>query len=78
MAGGIAIALVVILLIVAVVVGVVLYLGGGILWWGKTSPSGDKVEGSEQQEPRPQHRTVSSPTLEHTYFGARADDRDDE
>jgi hypothetical protein len=53
MEGGIAILLLLVIAIVAAVIGIALYLTGGALWFGKTSPEGDRVEGGTEAEPRP-------------------------
>ena len=75
MEGGIAILLLVIIVAVAAVLGIALYLTGGALWFGKTSPEGDKTEGStERFERRPKHKTVTSETTENVYMGTREDD----
>jgi hypothetical protein len=68
MEGGIAILLLFIIVVVAAVIGVALYLTGGALWFGKTSPEGDKVEGTDGDEPRhrPRHKVATSRTLENT------------
>lgn len=64
--GGIAIILVVIIVVIAIILGIALYLTGGALWAGKTSPKGDRIEGGADAEHRPEHRTTSSPTTENT------------
>jgi hypothetical protein len=78
MGGGIAILLLVIIVAVAAVIGAALYFTGGVLWFGKTSPSGDKVEGGEGERfgRRPEHKRVSSETIENTHVvGTRDDER---
>jgi hypothetical protein len=67
MSGGIAILLALIILVVAGVIGLVLYLTGGALTLRKS----EKEVDSEEQ--RPEHKEVTSPELEHTYFGRRED-----
>jgi hypothetical protein len=76
MEGGIAILLLLIIIVAALVIGAALYFTGGALWFGKTSPKGDKVEGGEDRfERRPEHKRVSSPTIENTHVvGTRNDD----
>jgi hypothetical protein len=79
MEGGIAILLLLIIVAVAAVIGAALYFTGGALWFGKTSPEGDKVEGSDADgrfERRPEHKTVTSETIENTHVvGTRDDER---
>ena len=74
MEGGIAVLLLFIIVVVGGVLAVALYLTGGALWFGKTSPEGDKIEGSGEAENRPEHKRVTSPELEHTNFGSRTED----
>jgi hypothetical protein len=76
MEGGIAILLLVIIVAVAAVIGIALYLTGGALWFAKTSPEGDKVEGDGSRRfKRPEHKTVTSETIENTHVvGTRDDD----
>ena len=77
MEGGIAILLLLIIAVVAVVIGIALYLTGGALWFGKTSAKGDKIEGSDRSErfERPEHKEVTSKTIENTNVaGARDGD----
>jgi flagellar basal body-associated protein FliL len=64
--GGIAIILVVIIVVVALVLGVAFYLTGGALWAGKTSAKGDRIEGGQDTDHRPEHRTATSPTTDNT------------
>jgi hypothetical protein len=66
MSGGIAIILVIIIIVVAAIIGIALYLTGGTLWAGKTSPKGDRIEGGAGTEHRPEHKQAASPTTEHT------------
>jgi hypothetical protein len=73
MEGGIAILLLFIVVVVGGGLAVALYLTGGALWFGKTSPKGDRVEGGGDAEPRPEHKEVTSPELEHTNFGSRSE-----
>jgi hypothetical protein len=78
MEGGIAILLLLIIAVVAAVVGIALYFTGGALWFGKTSAEGDKVEGSDDGrfERRPEHKRVTSETIENTHVvGTRDDER---
>ncbi len=76
MEGGIAILLLLIIVAVAVVVGIAMYLTGGALWFGKTSPEGDKIEGGRSERfERPEHKEVTSKTIENTHVvGTRDDD----
>lgn len=67
MAGGIAIFLAVVVFVLLAIVGIALYLTGGALWFGKTSPKGDRVEGDvdgEGQDARPRFRHVDQPEEE--------------
>ena len=75
MEGGIAILLLLIIVAVAAVIGLALYLTGGALWFGKTSPEGDKIEGRSERFSRPRHKKVTSKTIENTHMvGTRDDD----
>jgi hypothetical protein len=78
MEGGIAILLLLIIVVVAAVIGIAMYLTGGALWFGKTSPEGDKVEGDDSGRfnRRPEHKRVTSKTIENTHVvGTRDDDK---
>jgi len=79
MGGGIAILLLVIIVAVAAVIGVAMYVTGGALWLGKTSPEGDQVEGDDADGRfgrRPEHKRVTSETIENTHVvGTRDDER---
>jgi hypothetical protein len=76
MEGGIGIILLVVILIAGVGIGIALYLTGGALWFGKTSPEGDKVEGSAAAE-RPRFKHVEMPPEEHvTLAGTEAGERE--
>ena len=67
MEGGIAILLLLIIVVVGGILAVAMYLTGGALWFGKTSPGGDKVEGDGgQSSGRPTHKRVTSETIENT------------
>ena len=66
MEGGIAILLLLIIAVVAAVIAVAMYITGGALWFGKTSPKGDQVEGDRGRFHRPEHKRVSSETIENT------------
>jgi hypothetical protein len=83
MEGGIAILLLVIIFAVAAVVGIALYLTGGALWFGKTSPDEDRVEGGGgEPESRPTFKRVDVPEPERvrlagTPAGERAEREDD-
>jgi hypothetical protein len=76
MGGGIAILLLVIIAVVAAVIGIALYVTGGALWFGKTSPEGDKIEGSDRDggRQRPRHKEVTSETIENTKLAGTPDD----
>jgi hypothetical protein len=76
MEGGIAVLLLLIIVVVGGVLGIALYLTGGALWFGKTSPSGDKVEGdSSERFERPEHKEVTNASIENTHVvGTRDDD----
>jgi hypothetical protein len=75
MEGGIAILLLLIIVVAALVLGAALYFTGGALWFGKTSPKGDKIEGAgERFERRPEHKHVSSPTIENTHVVGTGND----
>ena len=66
MEGGIAILLLLIIAIVALAIAVAMYVTGGALWFGKTSPKGDKIEGDRGRFHRPEHKRVTSKTIENT------------
>jgi hypothetical protein len=68
MAGGIAILLLVIVLIVAAVAAFFLAGTGGFLWWGKTDPRKDRIEGSDPDVQRPVHVRPTTPAQQHTDF----------
>jgi hypothetical protein len=75
MEGGIAILLLLIIVVVGGIFAVAMYLTGGALWLGKTSPEGDKVEGDGGQSPRPTHKRVTSETIENTELvGTKSED----
>jgi hypothetical protein len=76
MEGGIAVLLLLIIAVVVAVVAVAMYLTGGALWFGKTSAKGDQVEGDgEQSLRRPEHKRVTSETIENTELvGTQRDD----
>jgi hypothetical protein len=67
MAGGIAILLLVIILIVAGAIAIALSGTGGFLWWRKTDPRADLVEGDDEDR-RPQHTAPTTPAQERTDF----------
>jgi|1186.fasta_scaffold1297855_2 hypothetical protein len=79
MEGGIGILLLLIIAVVALVIGAALYFTGGALWFGKTSPKGDQVEGGDGNGRfgrRPEHKRVTSETIENTHVvGTRDDER---
>jgi hypothetical protein len=72
MEGGIAILLLVVILVVAGFVASGLLGAGGFLWWRKTDPEGDRVEGdADEGERRPLHTTPTTPAKENTDFVGR-------
>jgi uncharacterized iron-regulated membrane protein len=73
MAGGIAILLLVIALVAIGVVVLALQGTGGFLWWRKTDPRGDRVEG-EDPDRRPTHSAPTNPAQEHTEFAGSSDE----
>ncbi len=71
MEGGIAILLLLIIVGVAAVVGIAMYFTGGALWFSK-----DEEEGGSGRFKRPEHKKVTSETIENTELaGTRDDDR---
>ncbi|HKG01828.1 MAG TPA: hypothetical protein VKB03_01495 [Conexibacter sp.] len=68
MEGGIAILLIVIMLIVGGFVASGLFGAGGFLWWRKTDPQGDRVEGDAGEGRRPRHTAPTTPAKENTDF----------
>jgi hypothetical protein len=69
MEGGIGILLLLIILVVAGVLGIALYLTGGALWFGKTSPEGDRIEGGDgEMAARPEHKHVDQPEAERVHL----------
>ena len=76
MEGGIAVFLLLIIIVVAAIVGIALYLTGGALWFGKTSTKGDRIEGTTEGERfgRPEHKTVTSKTIENTELAGKHED----
>lgn len=79
MEGGIGILLLVIILVVGGALGIALYLTGGALWFGKTDPESDRVEGDARARPeadRPDHKHVEQPEPERVHFaGTSAGER---
>jgi hypothetical protein len=72
MEGGIAILLLLIIIVAALVIGAALYFTGGALWFAKTDTD-DEADGRFK---RPEHKDVTSPTIENTHVvGTRDDDR---
>jgi flagellar basal body-associated protein FliL len=70
MEGGIAILLLLIIVAVAAVVGIAMYFTGGALWFSKNE------EGGSERFKRPEHKKVTSETIENTELaGTRDDDR---
>jgi hypothetical protein len=82
MAGGIAIGLLVILVVLIGAFAIGSYLTGGVLWFGKTDPKEDRIEGGDDDDGgRPLHTRPTTPALESTAFvgtprGDRARERD--
>jgi hypothetical protein len=76
MEGGIAILLLLIILVVGGIIGIALYLTGGALWFGKTSPKGDLIEGSDSErfERRPEHKRVTNESIENTELAGKRED----
>jgi hypothetical protein len=68
MEGGIAILLLLIIVAVGAVLGIALYLTGGALWFGKTHPKGDRIEGESEEAERPTHRYVDQPEAERVHL----------
>jgi len=68
--GGIAILLLVVILVVGGFVASGLFGAGGFLWWRKTDPHGDGIEG-EGENARPLHTAPTTPASEHTDFVGR-------
>jgi hypothetical protein len=76
MEGGIAILLLLIIAVAALVIGAALYFTGGALWFSRTKSEGDDPHGPDGRFGRPEHKEVSSPTIENTHVvGTRDDDR---
>jgi hypothetical protein len=77
MSGGIAFSLLLIIVVVAIVAAIALYLTGGALWFAKTSPKGDLVEGEPETEERPRFKRVDVPPEEHvTLAGTESGERE--
>ena len=78
MEGGIAFILLLLIAVVALVVGVALYLTGGALWFGKTHPEGDKIEGGDEDDAeRRRFKRVDVPEEEHVMLaGTEAGERE--
>ena len=76
MGGGIAILLLVIIVVLAGVLGVALYLTGGALWFGKTDPERDRIEGGPEPSERPAHRHVDQPEPERVDLAGTTRERD--
>jgi flagellar basal body-associated protein FliL len=71
MEGGIAILLLLIIVAVVAVVGIAMYFTGGALWFSKSEEAGDSGRFK-----RPEHKKVTSETIENTELaGTRDDDR---
>ena len=71
MEGGIAILLLLIIAVVVAVLGIAMYLTGGALWFSK---AGDEDAASGRFE-RPEHKEVTSKTIENTKLAGTKDDR---
>lgn len=67
MAGGIAILLLVIALVVIGAIAMAASGTGGFLWWRKTDPRGDRIEG-ETPDQRPRHTAPTTPAQQKTDF----------
>lgn len=79
MEGGIAILLLFVIVVVGGILGIALYLTGGALWFGKTSPEGDKIEGGAGAggAERPRFKHVDVPEEEHVMLaGTEAGERE--
>ena len=78
MEGGIAILLLLVIVVVGGIVGIAMYLTGGALWLGKTSPEGDKIEGGGQDgAERSRFKRVDVPEEEHVMLaGTEAGERE--
>jgi hypothetical protein len=76
MEGGIAILLLLIIVVVGAIIGIALYLTGGALWFAKTSPKGDRAEGtgSDRFERRPEHKRVTNESIENTELAGKRED----
>jgi uncharacterized iron-regulated membrane protein len=75
MEGGVALLLLLIIVVVGGILAIAMYLTGGALWFGKTSAEGDKVEGDDGAPKRPEHKRVTSETIENTELvGTKRDD----
>lgn len=72
MEGGIGILLLVILLVVGGALGIALYLTGGTLWFGKTDPERDRIEGDDAEADRPENKHVEQPEPERVHFAGTA------
>ena len=78
MEGGIAFILLLLIVVVGGVAGIALYLTGGALWFGKTHPEGDKIEGQERGAgERRKFKRVDVPQEEHVMLaGTEAGERE--
>jgi hypothetical protein len=77
MEGGIAILLLLVIVVGGGILGIALYLTGGALWFGKTSPEGDKIEGGEGEAERERFKRVDVPEQEHVMLaGTEAGERE--
>jgi len=78
MEGGIAFILLLLIVVVGGVAGIALYLTGGALWFGKTHPEGDKIEGQESGAgERRKFKRVDVPQEEHVMLaGTEAGERE--
>jgi len=68
MSGGVAIIVLLLVVLVAAAVALGLYGTGGVLWWRKTDPRGDRAEPGEEDGDRPRHTRPRTPASEHTDF----------
>jgi hypothetical protein len=71
MEGGIGILLLLIVVGVIAVVGIAMYFTGGALWFSK---AGEEDDGSRRFK-RPEHKEVTSETIENTKLAGTPDDR---
>ena len=73
MEGGVALFLLLILVVIAAIAGIALYLTGGAL----TAKRDHGKQDVEDDGPRPEHETPTSPTQEKVTFAGTDQERDD-